>query len=177
MEAIKPASSRRVVIGVVSDTHGHLYPEVREALQGVDHIIHAGDVGSPQVLEGLKAIAPVTAVRGNCDLDRWARSLPVRAEVKFEEVRILVGHIAARLRDVEKSGGFSVVVTGHSHMASIEWDDGVVHINPGSAGPRRYERPRTIGLLTIECVGMEGPDGQAGKDRSIGAEIVAVAGD
>lgn len=177
MQAIEPASSRRVVIGVLSDTHGHLYPEVREALQGVDHIIHAGDVGSPQVLEGLKAIAPVTAVRGNCDLDRWAQSLPVRAEVKFEEVRILVGHIATRLRDVEKRGGFSVIVTGHSHVASIERDGGVMYINPGSAGPRRYERPRTIGLLTIECVGMEGPDGQAGKDRSIGAEIVAVAGD
>jgi len=176
MEAIGRSSSRRVVIGVVSDTHGHLYPEVKEALQGVDHIIHAGDVGSPQVLEGLRAIAPVTAVRGNCDLDQWAQTLPVRAEVDFGEVRALVGHIAARLRDAEGSGEFSIVVTGHSHMACIEREGGVLHMNPGSAGPRRFERPRTIGLLVIECAGAEGAGVLAHEGRSISAEIVAVTG-
>ncbi len=176
MEAIGRSSSRRVVIGVISDTHGHLYPEVKEALQGVDHIIHAGDVGSPQVLGGLRAIAPVTAVRGNCDLDRWAQTLPVRAEVDFGEVRVLVGHIAARLRDAEGSGEFSIVVTGHSHMACIEREGGVLHMNPGSAGPRRFERPRTIGLLVIECAGAEGAGVLAHEGRSISAEIVAVTG-
>ncbi|MBN1321649.1 MAG: metallophosphoesterase family protein [Thermoleophilia bacterium] len=177
MDAVDSTANRKVVIGVVSDTHGHLYPEVKEALQGVDHIIHAGDVGSPEVLDGLRAIAPVTAVRGNCDLDQWAQNLPVRTEVEVEEVRILVGHIAARLRDAEGSGKFSVIVTGHSHMAGIEQDRGVLHLNPGSAGPRRFERPRTIGLLVIKCSEAEEPGAQAGEGRSISAEIVAVTGD
>lgn len=148
------------VVGVLSDTHGHLYPKIRQLLEGVDHIIHAGDVGSPHVLAELQAIAPVTAVRGNCDAAAWAQSLPARAEVEMEGTRILVGHVAGRVRDemaagagearsAGQSGGFAVVISGHSHLASIEKRDGVLHLNPGSAGPRRFGRPRTVARLEI----------------------------
>lgn len=139
-------SAAPVSVGVLSDTHGHLYPQVRELLKGVDHIIHAGDVGSPQVLAGLKTLAPVTVVRGNCDLEEWAQSLPAEAEVQLGEVRILVGHIAGRLRG---RSGFQVVVSGHTHRAQSEERDGVLHLNPGSAGPERFGHPRTLARLLI----------------------------
>lgn len=149
-----------IVVGVLSDTHGHLYPEVRELLTGVDHIVHAGDVGSPHVLEELRAIAPVTVVRGNCDNGSWARDLPVRTEVELEGVRILVSHVAGRLREavaaredksrsVSSSTGPVVVISGHSHSASVEETDEVLYVNPGSAGPHRFGRPRTVGRLEI----------------------------
>lgn len=177
MDAERCKVVRRVVVGVLSDTHGHLYREVKEALRGVDHIIHAGDIGSPHVLEELRAIAPVTAVRGNCDLDSWARALPVWAEVELAEVRVLVGHIAGRLREVERGGGFSIVVTGHSHVAAIDQTTGVLRINPGSAGPRRFARPRTLGLLTIQStVPQTHSDGQGSMAR-VDAEILEVAGE
>lgn len=147
--------ARGLVVGVLSDTHGHLYPEVRELLQGVDHIIHAGDVGSRLVLAELESIAPVTAVRGNCDHEAWAQSLPVRAEIEIGGTRILVGHMAGALRDTgaadNNSGGdFAVVISGHSHLAVREERDGVLLLNPGSAGPRRCGRPRTIARLKIQ---------------------------
>jgi putative phosphoesterase len=153
-----------ITVGVLSDTHGHLYPQVSRLLQGVDHIIHAGDIGSPQVLTGLRALAPVTAVRGNCDLEVWAASLPLEAEVELAGVRILVGHIAGRLRDTlareqDKVGvraadgswrpGFRVVVSGHTHRVESEEQDGVLRLNPGSAGPERFGHPRTLALLRI----------------------------
>ncbi len=156
METDRPErDAKTVTVGVLSDTHGHLYPRVKQLLMGVDHIVHAGDVGSAQVLAELKTLAPVTAVRGNCDIDTWARALPARAEVELGGVRILVGHIAAGPRAKVNPAGrddsarFAAVITGHSHMAAKETRDGVLHLNPGSAGPRRYGRPRTVARLTI----------------------------
>lgn len=170
-------------VGVVSDTHGHLYGEVRRALEGVDHIIHAGDVGSPQVLADLRGIAPVTAVRGNCDYDSWAQALPLQAEVELAGVRILVGHVAAQLRERLAAGkvsavrpvgprGFDVVITGHTHLAAMETRDGILHLNPGSAGPLRFGRPRTVARLTIRP--SRGGGGSAGEDARVDAEIVIV---
>jgi putative phosphoesterase len=143
------------VVGVLSDTHGHLYPRVLQLLQGVDHVIHAGDVGSSQVLVALRQIAPVTAVRGNCDLEAWAADLPARAEVTIGGARILVGHVTQRLRADPHDAGlqagqdFAAVIFGHSHLASIEERDRVLYLNPGSAGPRRFGRPRTVARLEI----------------------------
>jgi len=167
---------RPVVVGVLSDTHGHLYPEVVQALAGVDHIIHAGDVGSPQVLAGLRKLAPVTAVRGNCDLDAWAEVLPPTAELELGGVHILVGHIAARLREQAETPArgpepaFAVVINGHSHMAALEERDGVLHLNPGSAGPGRFGRPRTIARLSISPAAAGEPAGAP----HIKAEIVTI---
>jgi putative phosphoesterase len=161
----KVESKGGIVVGVVSDTHGQLHPWVREMLVGVDHIIHAGDIGSAEVLAGLRAIAPLTAVRGNCDWEAWAWSLPVQAEVELGGVRILVGHVAGRLREtlgsrpVQKAEGdslarssdrgFRVVVTGHSHRTESEERNGVLYLNPGSAGPERFGCPRTLARLLI----------------------------
>ncbi|OFW61272.1 MAG: hypothetical protein A2133_10795 [Actinobacteria bacterium RBG_16_64_13] len=163
----RPAS-QAIVVGVLSDTHGHLYPQVKQLLLGVDHIIHAGDVGSPTVLADLQAIAPVTAVRGNCDHEAWAQMLPARAEVELGGVRVLVGHVAAQLRERvrvaaknEDGPALAVVVTGHSHLAAMETRDGVLHLNPGSAGPKRFERPRSIARLTIRPGSLSG-DTEAG---------------
>jgi putative phosphoesterase len=165
-----------ITVGVLSDTHGHLYPEVKQILAGVDHIIHAGDVGSARVLADLRTLAPVTAVRGNCDLDGWAKALPVRAELDLGGARILVGHIAARLWGLAEAGGhgsgagYSVVITGHSHLAAIEHREGTVYLNPGSAGPGRFGRSRTVALLTIRPESADGP----GCAADVGAEIVIV---
>jgi putative phosphoesterase len=137
-----------LVVGVVSDTHSHLYPRVVQLLEGVDHIIHAGDVGSAEVLRALRAIAPVIAVRGNCDLDGWANTLPSRVEVELAGVRIVVAHVALR-PEGGSSGQAMVVVSGHSHIASLEQRGPVLYLNPGSAGPRRFGRPRTIAQLEI----------------------------
>jgi putative phosphoesterase len=114
----------------------------------VDHIIHAGDVGSAEVLRVLRSIAPVVAVRGNCDLGGWADALPAWAEVELAGVHIVVGHIAPRPAS-GSAGQALVVVSGHSHIASLEQRGPVLHINPGSAGPRRFGRPRTIAKLEI----------------------------
>lgn len=144
-----------LVVGVISDTHGFLYPEVKELLAGVDHIIHAGDVCTPALLSELREIAPVTAVRGNCDAGTWRDALPVRAELKLGGVRIMVGHIGGKLREEAASrgsrrGGVDVVIFGHSHQSLVERKDGVLYVNPGSAGPRRHGRPRTVAFLRIE---------------------------
>ena len=141
-------------VGVLSDTHGHLYPEVKQALEGVDHIIHAGDVGSPAVLSALESIAPVTAVRGNCDYDAWAQALPACAEVELGGVRILVGHIASNVHSrVEaerpEPARPEAVITGHTHLAAMETREGTLYLNPGSAGPRRFGRPRTVARVMI----------------------------
>jgi putative phosphoesterase len=177
-----PQRNGCIVIGVLSDTHGQLYPEVLRSLQGVDHIIHAGDVGSPQVLTTLRAVAPVTAVRGNCDLEAWAEALPQRAEVSLGGARILVAHIARRVSwHTDASGRLqagrevAAVVFGHSHCASVEERDQVLYLNPGSAGPRRFGRPRTVARLEIlppgTCESGAGP-----QDRPrISATILPVA--
>jgi putative phosphoesterase len=155
-----------ITVGVLSDTHGHLYPQVVKLLVGVDHIIHAGDIGSPQVLAALRAIAQVTAVRGNCDHYEWAVSLPAEAEVELAGVRILVGHIAGRLNETRQ--GFRVVVTGHTHrMESVE-REGVLYLNPGSAGPARFGHPRTMARLRLT------PPARSGAPAQVRAEFLMV---
>jgi uncharacterized protein len=137
-----------VDVGVISDTHGLLRPEACRALRGVARIIHAGDVGSAEVLDGLRAIAPVTAVRGNNDRGPWARALPARATLDVAGVRILVVHDVHVLRDVARLG-VALVIAGHSHRPMIEARGGVLFLNPGSAGPRRFTLPVSVARLRV----------------------------
>jgi putative phosphoesterase len=138
------------VIGVISDTHGLLRPEAIDALRGSQHIIHAGDVGAPQILQDLSEIAPVTAVRGNIDKGAWSRRLPETELLEFCGVSIYVLHDLEQLDLKPKAEGFSAVVTGHSHVPKQETRDGVLYFNPGSAGPRRFKLPVSVGKLILE---------------------------
>jgi uncharacterized protein len=139
-----------ILIGVISDTHGLLRPEAIKALRGCEHIIHAGDVGSPEILEQLAAIAPVTAVRGNIDKASWSRKLPETQVLELSGVYIYVLHELAQLDLKPQAAGFAVVVSGHSHIPKQETRDGVLYFNPGSAGPRRFKLPVSLGRLTLE---------------------------
>jgi putative phosphoesterase len=139
-----------VKVGLISDTHGLMRPQALEALQGCDYLIHGGDIGKPEILETLKAIAPLTVVRGNNDTDdAWASDVPYEAVLRIGEVAIYTTHILA---DVPKSlpDDVRVVVTGHSHRPVQQVRDGVLFINPGSAGPRRFKLPITVGMLHID---------------------------
>ncbi len=136
-------------IGVISDTHGMLRPEALAALKGVSAILHAGDVGKFEVLEGLKAIAPVTAVRGNVDSGAWSLKLPLRETARFEEMNIYMLHDIHELDIDLKAAGFQVVVYGHSHLAKIETRNEVLYINPGTAGPKRFTMPVTLIIMDI----------------------------
>jgi putative phosphoesterase len=138
-----------VLLGVISDTHGLLRPEAIAALRGVDRIIHAGDIGAPEVLTALAEIAPVTAVRGNNDKGPWARAIPPTQIVDAAGLRIYMIHDVGELAVDPGAGGFGVIVAGHSHRPRNELRDGVLWFNPGSAGPRRFKLPITVGLLTI----------------------------
>lgn len=138
-------------VGVISDTHGRLDPRVLELFHGVDLIVHAGDIGAPAVLEELRAVAPVTAVRGNVDRGGWARSLPDEAAVSLGGVRMLVRHVkeeAVRSHDLVGEG-FGVVIVGHSHAPTVDRRNGVLYLNPGSAGNRRFRLPRAVAFLDI----------------------------
>jgi uncharacterized protein len=137
------------LVGVISDTHGLLRPQAVEALRCCKWLIHAGDIGSPQVLEELTRIAPVTAVRGNNDTDAWARNLPEEAFVQLDAVRICVLHDVQMLRPNRSHEGVHAVVSGHSHRPALETRDGVLYFNPGSAGPRRFKLPIAVGYLEI----------------------------
>lgn len=143
------SSSKTAIVGVISDTHGLLRPEAVEALQGSEHIVHAGDVGAPEILEKLAAIAPVTAIRGNVDKGAWARKLPETEVVEVAGVSIYVLHDLGQLDLKPEAAGFDVVVYGHSHAPKQETRHGVLYFNAGSAGPRRFKLPITIGKLTI----------------------------
>ena len=145
-----------ILIGVISDTHGLLRPEGIEALRGSEHIIHAGDVGSPEILEKLSRIAPVIAVRGNIDKAAWSRRLPETQVLESGGVSIYVLHDLAQLDLKPKAAGFSVVVSGHSHVPKQETRDGVLYFNPGSAGPRRFKLPVSLGRLVVEAGGVTG---------------------
>ena len=137
-------------IGVISDTHGLLRPAAIEALRGVEHILHAGDVGDPAILDALRSLAPVTAIRGNIDVGGPCADLPAT------EVITLDGHTFYLLHDRQAldlnplAAGFSAVISGHSHKPLIEWRNGVLYMNPGSAGPRRFSLPISLGLLTVQ---------------------------
>jgi putative phosphoesterase len=138
-----------IIVGVISDTHGLMRPEALAALAGADLIIHAGDVGDPAILDRLRAIAPVFAVRGNVDTGAWARQLPPRETVEAGGRLIYVLHDIGELDLDPREAGFAAVVYGHSHRPSIETRDGVVYLNPGSAGPRRFTLPVTLARLPI----------------------------
>ena len=139
-----------MIIGVISDTHGLLRPEAIEALRGSDHIIHAGDIGKPEILDQLKTIAPVTAVRGNVDGASWAKRIPLTDVVEVSGVSIYVLHILDQLDLKPEAAGFSAVIYGHSHVPNQEMKNGVLYFNPGSAGPKRFKLPITIGKLFLE---------------------------
>jgi putative phosphoesterase len=136
-------------IGLISDTHGLLREEALQALRGSELIIHAGDVGDPNILDALRQLAPVVAVRGNVDTQEWAKSLPETAVAEAGAVNIYVLHDANALDLDPKAAGFHVVVSGHSHKPVRSERNGVVYINPGSAGPRRFSLPITVALLDL----------------------------
>jgi len=140
-----------VVIGVISDTHGLLRPEAVTALLGSDYIIHAGDVGDPQILDRLGAIAPVTAVRGNVDHGAWAQKIPATNVLEVGNVSIYVLHVIQELDLKPEAAKFAAVVYGHSHVPTQEVKNGVLYFNPGSAGPRRFKLPVSVGRLTIKA--------------------------
>jgi uncharacterized protein len=137
-------------IGIISDTHGLLRPAAVEALRGAKHIIHAGDIGGPEILEKLAAIAPVTAVRGNIDKAAWAQALPETAVLEFGSLSIYLLHDLSKLDLNPKAAGFNVVVYGHSHVPKQETRDEVLYFNPGSAGPRRFKLPISVGTLIVK---------------------------
>lgn len=138
-----------VQVGVISDTHGLLRPQAQLALKGVDLIIHAGDVGKPEILAALREIAPVRAVRGNVDNGEWAQSLPATEVVEVGGVLLYVLHDLQQLDLDPAAAGFSAVISGHSHQPDIRHEGGVLYLNPGSAGPRRFTLPVSLALLTI----------------------------
>ena len=153
---------RERIVGVISDTHGLLRPEAVAALAGCDLIVHAGDVGSPAVLAGLRRVAPVVAVRGNVDIESWARALPESEVARVGGAILYVLHDLARLDLDPAAAGFAAVVSGHSHVPAIEEQGGVLYLNPGSAGPRRFSLPVSLarlraggGTVTAELVTLE----------------------
>jgi len=148
-------------IGIISDTHALLRPEALAALRGSDYIIHAGDIGDPSILKELAKIAPVTAIRGNVDRETWAEKVPATSVLEVRDVAIYILHNLAELDLRPKAAGFDVVVYGHSHVAKQETKSGVLYFNPGSAGPRRFRLPVTVGRLTV-------------KDGRVSGEIVEI---
>jgi putative phosphoesterase len=148
-----------VIIGVISDTHGLLRSEALAALRGSDYIIHAGDIGDSAILRELGKIAPVTAIRGNVDREGWAKKIPATNVLEVAGISIYVLHNLAELDLKPEAAGFAVVAYGHSHVAKQETRNGVLYFNPGSAGPRRFRLPVTIGRLKV-------------KDGKVSAEII-----
>jgi hypothetical protein len=136
-------------IGVISDTHGLLRPEAVEALAGVDHILHAGDVGDPRILDRLRAIAPLTAIRGNVDVSGVCGGLPATEAVELGGLLFYLVHSLQDLDIDPVAAGVAVVVTGHSHRADMQVRHGVLYLNPGSAGPRRFELSVTLARVVI----------------------------
>jgi putative phosphoesterase len=136
-------------VGLISDTHGLLRPGAARLLQGCDHIVHAGDIGNAEVLAALSRIAPVTAVRGNNDQGTWAAALPATASLKAGEIAIHVLHDLAELDLDPAIAGYRAVVSGHSHKPRVHEKDGVLYVNPGSAGPRRFSLPISVAFLTV----------------------------
>ncbi len=156
-------SNGEYLVGVISDTHGLVRPEAVAALQGVSLIIHAGDVGTPGVLEQLRIVAPVVAVRGNTDQDYWARELPLTEVVEIGMVSFYVLHNVDELDLDPMKSGFSAVISGHSHQPLIDRRNGVLFLNPGSAGARRLKLHPSLAVLTV-------------KEKSINARIIPLGG-
>ena len=141
-------------IGVISDTHGLIRPEALKALRGADLIIHCGDVGDPSVLDALRTIAPVRAIRGNNDHGAWANRLPERDLVRIGSQSIYVLHNLNELELDLKTNRVTTVVSGHSHKPVVERRDGILFLNPGSAGPRRFKLPVTVATITMRSGGL-----------------------
>lgn len=137
-------------IGVISDTHGLLRPEALDRLGGVDHIVHAGDIGGAHIIDRLRAIAPTAAIKGNNDTDAWASAYPADAVIELAGRTIFVLHDLKELSLAPSAMGYDVVVSGHSHKPKIETTGGVLYLNPGSAGPRRFKLPITLAILEID---------------------------
>ena len=142
-------SRTAIIVGVISDTHGLLRPEATEALKGSDLIVHAGDVGGVQILEQLRDIAPTFAVRGNVDTGEWAKALPMTDVVEVGQLQLYVLHDVAALDLDPRAAGFAAVIYGHSHRPDAEIRHGVLFLNPGSAGPRRFTLPIAIAKLRV----------------------------
>jgi putative phosphoesterase len=136
-------------IGLISDTHGLLRPEARAFLAGSDHIVHAGDIGDPRILDELRALAPLTAVRGNNDHGAWAEALREAESIQLGEIHLHVLHDLAELALYPPPIGVQVLVSGHSHKPEVSRRNGVLHVNPGSAGPRRFRLPIAAAELQI----------------------------
>ena len=139
------------LIGVISDTHGLLRPQAATALRGSNYIIHAGDIGAPEILPELSRIAPVTAVRGNIDKAAWAHRLPETEVLEIGGVCIYILHDLGRLDLQPSAAGFAAVISGHSHIPKQETKNGVLYFNPGSAGPRRFKLPVSVGKLMVQA--------------------------
>jgi uncharacterized protein len=150
-----------VIIGVISDTHGLLRPAALEALRGSEHIIHAGDIGSPEIIPELRKIAPVTAIRGNVDVQMWAGEFQETEVVELSGKSFYVIHDVNAIDLNPKVAGFATVISGHSHKPKQEVKDGVLYFNPGSAGPRRFKLPISVGRITVT-------------ERGLTAEIVVL---
>jgi uncharacterized protein len=152
MTTLKPTerNSRSTCIGVISDTHGLLRPQALELLRGVDYLIHAGDVGDPNILDTLRNIAPLAVVRGNVDKGTWANELPPSDVLEVNGLLIYVLHNIEDLDLDAQAAGFTAVIYGHSHIAEQEVRSGVLFFNPGSAGPRRFKLPITVGRLLLQ---------------------------
>ena len=136
-------------IGIISDTHGFLRPEAIKRLAGVDHIIHAGDIGAPEVIKGLQRIAPTTAIKGNIDAGEWANDYPNTELVVLGGRTLYVLHNLNEIKLDPAASGFDVIISGHSHRPKMETKNGVLYINPGSAGPRRFKLPIAVATLAF----------------------------
>jgi uncharacterized protein len=145
----------RVECGVISDTHGLLRPEAVKALEGVDMIIHAGDIGKPEILDALHVIAPVVAVRGNNDTGDWALTLPETEVVEVGRTALYVLHDVHALDLDPAAAGFGAVISGHSHQPAVARSHGVLFVNPGSAGPRRFKLPVSLARLSIRGAALD----------------------
>jgi hypothetical protein len=150
------------VIGLISDTHGLVRPQALEALRGVDLIVHAGDVGRPEVLDAFRPIAPLTVIKGNNDRGAWAKHLPGTKIFTISGLKLFLIHDVHEMAFAPSERGIAVVISGHSHKPSVARRDGVLLVNPGSAGPRRFKLPVAVGKLRIE-------------DGEVSAEIVELS--
>jgi hypothetical protein len=158
----EPPRDAMMRIGIISDTHGLLRPEAIEQLAESDHIIHAGDIGAPEVIEGLRRIAPTTAIRGNIDIGEWAKDYPATQLLVLGGWTVYVLHHLKEIDVEPEASGITIVVSGHSHRPRIETKAGVLYVNPGSAGPRRFKLPIALASLIIS-------------DRTIVPQIVEIA--
>ena len=142
--------TRRLQVGLISDTHGLMRPEALALLRGSDHIVHGGDIGASAILDALRALAPLTAVRGNNDKGTWAETLAETERLELGGVRLYVIHDLATIDLDPRAAGIDVVVSGHSHKPVVARRDGVLYVNPGSAGRRRFRLPIALAEMTIE---------------------------